>query len=179
MEGLANGAVEAASSTNTPRAYASDWKYFCVWCRRQYFAPAPPDPRIVGSISPRKPLRRYRQVERRDHRASAFCAFLELCSARPVAGPQGSAHCHRARWYPQQSRSAAAPNGGPSSRGSHSHAGDLDRGTLRGLRDRAMLLVGYPGGLRRSEIVRRPRRCQGTRRRTQAAGSRFWTRALW
>ena len=29
----------------------------------------------------------------------------------------------------------------------------LDRGTLRGLRDRAMLLVGFADGLRRSEIV--------------------------
>ncbi len=29
----------------------------------------------------------------------------------------------------------------------------LDRGSLRGLRDHAMLLVGFAGGLRRSEIV--------------------------
>ena len=29
----------------------------------------------------------------------------------------------------------------------------LDRGTLRGLLDRAMLLIGYAGGMRRSEIV--------------------------
>jgi len=29
----------------------------------------------------------------------------------------------------------------------------LDRGTLRGLRDRAILLIGFAGGLRRSEIV--------------------------
>ena len=29
----------------------------------------------------------------------------------------------------------------------------LDRGTLRGIRDRAMLLLGFAGGLRRSEIV--------------------------
>jgi len=29
----------------------------------------------------------------------------------------------------------------------------LDRDTLRGMRDRAMLLIGYTGGLRRSEIV--------------------------
>jgi len=29
----------------------------------------------------------------------------------------------------------------------------LDRGTLRDLRDRAMLLIGFAGGLRRSEIV--------------------------
>jgi site-specific recombinase XerC len=29
----------------------------------------------------------------------------------------------------------------------------LDRGSLRGLRDRAMLLIGFAGGLRRSKIV--------------------------
>lgn len=29
----------------------------------------------------------------------------------------------------------------------------VDRGTLRGLRDRAMLLLGFAGGLRRSEVV--------------------------
>ncbi|MET3778152.1 site-specific recombinase XerD [Rhizobium alvei] len=29
----------------------------------------------------------------------------------------------------------------------------LDRGSLRGLRDRAMLLLGFAGDLRRSEIV--------------------------
>lgn len=29
----------------------------------------------------------------------------------------------------------------------------LDRGTLRGLRDRAILLIGFAGGLRRSEVV--------------------------
>ena len=27
--------VEAASSVNTRRAYASDWKHFSSWCRRQ------------------------------------------------------------------------------------------------------------------------------------------------
>jgi hypothetical protein len=26
--------VEAASSTNTRRAYAADWKHFTAWCRR-------------------------------------------------------------------------------------------------------------------------------------------------
>ena len=31
----ARGYVEAASSANTRRAYASDWKQFASWCRRQ------------------------------------------------------------------------------------------------------------------------------------------------
>ncbi len=29
----------------------------------------------------------------------------------------------------------------------------LERGSLRGIRDRAMLLIGFAGGLRRSEIT--------------------------
>jgi len=51
LDTLANRArdyVEAASSANTRRAYASDWKHFSSWCRRQGFSPTPPDPQIVG-----------------------------------------------------------------------------------------------------------------------------------
>ena len=40
--------VEAASSSNTRRAYASDWKQFASWCRRQGVEIFPPDPQVVG-----------------------------------------------------------------------------------------------------------------------------------
>jgi len=40
--------VAAASSTNTRRAYAADWKHFSAWCRRQNFSPLPPEPQVVG-----------------------------------------------------------------------------------------------------------------------------------
>jgi hypothetical protein len=36
--------VEAASSANTRKAYASDWKHFSAWCRRSGLTP--PFPRI-------------------------------------------------------------------------------------------------------------------------------------
>lgn len=45
LEQLADRArsyVEAASSTNTRRAYAADWKHFAAWCRRQNLSPLPP-----------------------------------------------------------------------------------------------------------------------------------------
>ena len=51
LRGLADRArdyVEAASSANTRLAYASDWKHFSGWCRRQGLAVQPPDPQIVG-----------------------------------------------------------------------------------------------------------------------------------
>jgi hypothetical protein len=44
----ARGYVEAASSANTRRAYASDWKHFSAWCRRQNLDALPPDPQVVG-----------------------------------------------------------------------------------------------------------------------------------
>lgn len=51
LERLADRArdyAEAASSANTRRAYASDWKQFASWCRRQGVEMFPPDPQVVG-----------------------------------------------------------------------------------------------------------------------------------
>lgn len=51
LEHLADRArsyIEVASSTNTRRAYASDWKHFSFWCRRQVFSLMPADPQTVG-----------------------------------------------------------------------------------------------------------------------------------
>ncbi|WP_105440454.1 hypothetical protein [Neorhizobium sp. T25_13] len=51
LEQLADQArnyVEAASSANTRKAYASDWKHFSGWCRRQGLEILPPNPHTVG-----------------------------------------------------------------------------------------------------------------------------------
>ena len=48
LAGRARDYVEAASSANTRRAYASDWKHFSSWCRCQGFELMPPDPQTVG-----------------------------------------------------------------------------------------------------------------------------------
>ncbi len=48
----ARGYVEAASSVNTRKAYASDWKHFSAWCRRSDLSPLPPHPQTVGLYIP-------------------------------------------------------------------------------------------------------------------------------
>ncbi len=48
LAGRARDYVEAASSANTRRAYAADWKHFSGWCRRQGLEILPPDPQVVG-----------------------------------------------------------------------------------------------------------------------------------
>jgi hypothetical protein len=48
LAGRARDYVEAASSANTRRAYASDWRQFSSWCRRQGVEILAPDPQVVG-----------------------------------------------------------------------------------------------------------------------------------
>lgn len=153
----ARGYAEAASSANTRRAYAADWKHFAGWCRREGLEALTPDPQVVGlyitacacgakSVGGRKNavstierrlsalVRAYAQrgltLDRRDRHIATVLAGIRNSHAAP----------------PRQ-KAAILP-------------GDLramletcDRGTLRGLRDRAMLLIGFAGGLRRSELT--------------------------
>ena len=157
----ARGYVEAASSANTRKAYASDWKHFAAWSRRSNLAPLPPHPQTVGlyitacasGSAIGTPVRgakansvstierrlsslswNYAQrgltLDRRDRHIATVMAGIRNSHARP----------------PVQKEAVMAED-------IIAMIETLDRGSLRGLRDRAMLLIGFAGGLRRSEIV--------------------------
>lgn len=152
-----HGGVEATGSANTRRAYASDWKHFSAWCRRQSLSSVPPEPQNVGLYlsacasgtvgGNRKPnsastierrlssltwnyAQRGQSLDRKDQHIAGVMAGIRNSNARP----------------PMQ-KEAVTPED------ISAMLETLDRGTLRGLRDRAMLLIGFAGGLRRSEIV--------------------------
>ena len=40
--------ARAATSPNTNRAYAADWRHFSAWARRQNLPALPPDPQVLG-----------------------------------------------------------------------------------------------------------------------------------
>jgi integrase len=153
----ARGYVEAASSANTRKAYAADWKHFAAWCRRSNLPLLPPDPQTVGlyitacasgsvergakanSVSTIERrlsslswnyTQRGLLLDRRDRHIATVMAGIRNSHARP----------------PVQKEAVLAED-------VIAMIETLDRGSLRGLRDRAMLLIGYAGGLRRSEIV--------------------------
>jgi integrase len=151
--------VEAASSSNTRRAYASDWKHFSSWCRRQGFSLMPPDPQTVGlyitalasgadtgTVTGAK--KSVSTIERR--LSSLTWNFAQRGQAldrkdRHIATVMaGIRNKHAA---PPRQKEAILPED------LIAMLETLDRGALRGLRDRAMLLLGFAGGLRRSEIV--------------------------
>ena len=153
----ARGYVEAASSANTRRAYASDWKHFASWCRRQGFALMPPDPQTIGLYitacasgamsGDRKP----NSVSTIERRLSSLAwnyaqrgQTLDRKDRHIATVLAGIRNRHAA---PPRQKEAILPED------LIAMLETLDRGTLRGLRDRAMLLVGFAGALRRAEIV--------------------------
>ncbi|MBW4656874.1 MAG: tyrosine-type recombinase/integrase [Kaiparowitsia implicata GSE-PSE-MK54-09C] len=160
LETLADRAreyVEAASSPNTRRAYDSDWRHFCAWCRRQGLAHLPSDPQVVGlyitacasgeATGNRKPA----AVSSIERRLSALSWHYRQLGERLDRGDRHIATVldgiRNTHGRPPVQKEAVLPQD------LLAMLETLDRGTLRGLRDRAILLIAFAGGLRRSEVV--------------------------
>ncbi len=155
LAGRARDYVEAASSANTRRAYASDWKHFSSWCRRQGFATLPPDPQTVGlyitALASGTATGEKKSVSTIERRLSSLTwnyaqrgQPLDRKDRHIATVMAGIRNKHAA---PPRQKEAVLPED------LIAMLETLDRGTLRGLRDRAMLLLGFAGGLRRSEVV--------------------------
>jgi integrase len=146
--------ARAAASDNTLRAYAKDWAQFARWCRMRGADSLPPTPQLIGlyiadlaapqggapALSVASIERRlsgltwnYAQrgfvLDRRDRHIAAVLAGIRRKHARPPVQKEAI--------LPEDIRAMIA---------TLLH-------DLRGLRDRAMLLIGFAGGLRRSELV--------------------------
>ncbi len=152
--------ARAAASDNTRRAYAKDWAHFARWCRMKGVEPLPPAPEVIGLYladlasgsgpSPSQPASRPLSVSTIERRLSGLawnCAqrgFALDRKNRHIASILAGIKRKHAR-PPVQKEAILAED-------ILDMVGTLDHG-LRGLRDRAILLIGYAGGLRRSEIV--------------------------
>jgi integrase len=143
-----------AASENTLKAYAKDWAHFARWCRMRGADLLPSSPQLIGlyiadlaapsgkapalsvsSIERRLSgltwgyVQRGERLDRKDRHIASVLAGIRRKHARPPAQKEAI--------LPEDLRDmlATLPH------------------DLRGLRDRAILLIGFAGGLRRSEIV--------------------------
>lgn len=146
--------AEASTAENTKKAYAADWKHFARWCRLKGTDPLPPSPEVIGLYltdlaAPTGPspalsattidrrlsglIWNYAQrgfvLDRKNRHIATVLAGIKRKHARP----------------PVQKEAILAED-------ILAMIATLPF-DLRGLRDRAILLLGYAGGLRRSEIV--------------------------
>ncbi len=154
LVGTARAYARHATAKNTTLAYRTDWANFNRWCRRRGADPLPPSTELLGlyiadlasASGPSSALsvstieRRlsglawhYRQrgfaLDRKDRHIATVLAGIRRKHARPPVQKEAV--------LAEDIRAMVATLG-------------FD---LRGLRDRAILLIGYAGGLRRSEIV--------------------------
>ena len=152
--------ARAAASENTLKAYAKDWAHFARWCRMKGAEPLPPSPEMIGlyladlasgsSLSPSKSASRPLSVSTIDRRLSGLAwnyaqrGFTLDRKNRHIATVLAGIKRKHAR-PPVQKEAILAED-------ILAMVATLPY-DLRGLRDRAILLLGYAGGLRRSEIV--------------------------
>jgi integrase len=144
--------ARAAQADNTQRAYAADWRQFASWLRRQGLAETPPDPEAVGlylasqvepggaELSVATLERRLSGIAWRYRQLGAPLDIRDRHIATVLAG------IRRRHGRPPLQKAAIFADELLAMLGTL----DMD---LRGLRDRAILAIGFAGGLRRSEIV--------------------------
>lgn len=144
----------AATAENTSKAYATDWKHFSRWCRLKGADPLPPSPELIGlyltdlaAPTSQAPALSVATIERRLSGLSWMYAQRGLHldrKNRHIATVLAGIKRRHGR-PPVQKQAILAEE-------ILAMAATLPF-DLRGLRDRAILLIGYAGGLRRSEIV--------------------------
>jgi len=137
-----------AVAANTRRAYRADWRHFSVWCASQRLAPLPATPETVavyladlaGRYKTATITRRMSAIAQA-HKTAGFASPTSDAAVRQVA-----AGIRRRHGTHQQGKEAAM------TADVRAMVGTLD-GSLRGRRDRALLLLGFAGAFRRSELV--------------------------
>jgi integrase len=144
--------ARSAQADNTQRAYAADWRHFASWLRRQGLPETPPDPEAVG-------LYLAAQVERRGAELSVATLERRLSGIAWRYRQFGQPLEIRDRHIATVLAGIRRRHGRPPTQKAAIFADELLamlatlEMDLRGLRDRAILAIGFAGGLRRSEIV--------------------------
>ena len=146
--------AHAAASENTLKAYAKDWAHFARWCRMKGAELLPPSPEMIGlyladlaSGTGSSPALSVSTIDRRLSGLAwnyAQRGFALDRKNRHIATVLAGIKRKHAR-PPVQKEAILAED-------ILAMIATLPF-DLRGLRDRAILLLGYAGGLRRSEIV--------------------------
>ncbi|TMV07490.1 tyrosine-type recombinase/integrase [Arenibacterium halophilum] len=149
--------AKASTAENTNKAYAADWKHFARWCRRHGADPlsAPcPNPELIGlyltelaAPTNGAPAPSVSTIDRR------LSGLAWNYAQRGLALDRKDRHIatvlagiKRQHGRPPVQKEAILPEDILAMVATLPH-------DLRGLRDRAILLLGFAGGLRRSEIV--------------------------
>ena len=140
--------LEAARADNTRRAYETDWNDFATWCQERQLTALPADPQTVAAyLSDRADTLKLSTLERR---RAAIAHLHQLAHGEDPTKHAGVKETikgiRRQKSVAVDQKAALLPD--------HVTAIlELMDDGLRDRRDRALLLLGWFGGFRRSELV--------------------------
>lgn len=158
--------AEASTAGNTNKAYAADWKHFTRWCRLRGVEPLPPSAEMIGLY--------LADLASGSGPSPSQSTFGPQSASRPLSVSTIERRLSGLAWnyaqrgftFERRNRHIATVLAGikrkharPPVQKEAILAEDILAMVatlpydLRGLRDRAILLNGYAGGMRRSEIV--------------------------
>lgn len=146
--GRAQEFARGARADNTLRAYQSDWRDFQKWCEQRSFAACPASPQTVAL---------YLTALSRTHKVSTLTRRISAISqAHQTAGfssPTEESPVRLVMAGIRRSLGTAAEAKRPVLVPELLAMVNIIPNNLIGLRDRALLLVGFSGAFRRSELV--------------------------
>ena len=146
--------AKASTAENTSKAYGADWEHFSRWCRLRGADPLPPSAELIGlyltALAAPTDGSRHLAATTIERRLSGLVWNYK---ERGMPLDRGDHHIAKALANAYRTHSP------PPSRKEVIHPDEILAmaatlpADLRGLRDRAILLIGFAGGLGRNQIV--------------------------
>jgi site-specific recombinase XerD len=140
--------IRASKAENTLRGYQSDWREFCEWCKGHGMAPIPASPETVASyIADCASRLKVGSIQRR------LNAIAEAHKATGLESPTHSAIVRNTLKGIRRMKGTAPVQKSPTLTDDIRAMIEASDDGLIGIRDRAIILLGFAGAFRRSEVV--------------------------
>lgn len=140
--------VRASKAESTLRGYKSDWRHFCQWCEGHGLCPLPASPESVASyIAECAGRLKVGSIQRR------LNAIAEAHKAVGLDSPTSAGIIRNTLKGIKRMRGTAAVQKAPALTDDIRAMVSMTDAGLIGLRDRALILLGFAGAFRRSELT--------------------------
>src|ERR1700722_10562817 len=140
--------IRASKAENTLRGYQSDWRAFCGWCEVQQVCPMPANPETVAAfIADCAGRLKVGSIQRR------LNAIAEAHKAVGLESPTHYAMVTNTMKGIRRTKGTAPEQKTPTLTDDIRAMVDAADAGLIGARDRALMLLGFAGAFRRSELV--------------------------
>jgi site-specific recombinase XerD len=141
--------IRASKAENTLRGYKSDWRHFCTWCETNALIPLPaPAETVAAYIADCARSLKVGSIQRR------LNAIAEAHKAVSLQSPTRTPIVANTMKGIRRTKGTAPAQKAPTLTDDIRAMVECTRGGLIGIRDRALILLGFAGAFRRSELVR-------------------------